>query len=104
MARMMTRPNVQSFLDVALSSFSEGGLNLQLEEIRVEPSSKLAGATLAGAGIREALGIMVLAIRKGRGGLEFNPGPEHAITPGDCLIALGEKSKLRELESMSSQA
>jgi voltage-gated potassium channel len=102
MARMMTRPNVQSFLDVALSSFSEGGLNLQLEEIRVGPRSNLAGHTLGQASIREKLGIMVLAIRKGKGGLEFNPGPEHTIATGDFLIAFGEKSKLRELENMSA--
>lgn len=102
MARMMTRPNVQSFLDVALSSFSEGGLNLQLEEIRVGPRSPLAGHTLGAAAIREKLGIMVLAIRQSKGGLEFNPGPEQLIASGDYLIAFGEKSKLRELETMSA--
>jgi voltage-gated potassium channel len=102
MARMMTRPNVQSFLDVALSSFSEGGLNLQLEEIRIGARSQLAGRTLAEAAIRDKLGIMVLAIRKGKGGLEFNPGPEHSISSGDFLIAFGEKSKLRDLENMSA--
>lgn len=98
MARMMTRPNVQSFLDIALSPFSEGGLNLQLEEIRVAPGAKLAGVTLTGAQVRAKMGIIVLAIRRGAGGLEFNPGAEYVITPHDFLIAIGERSKLRELE------
>lgn len=102
MARMMTRPHVQSFLDLALSSFNEGGLNLQMEEIRVEPGARLAGTTVADAQLRRDLGIIILAIRKGQGGLEFNPGPEHAIAVGDYLIALGEKNKLRELEMMSA--
>jgi voltage-gated potassium channel len=102
MARMMTRPNVQSFLDMALSPFSEGGLNLQLEEILVESRSKLAGSTLAAAQLREKLGVMILAIRRSKGGLDFNPGPDHAIISGDYLIAFGEKSKLQELELMSA--
>jgi voltage-gated potassium channel len=102
MARRMTRPNVQSFLDVALAPTSEGGLNLQLEEIRIEKNSRLAGLTLAAAQVREKLGIMVLAIRRSQGELEFNPGPEHAIAVGDYLIAFGEKNKLRELETIAS--
>jgi len=104
MARMLTRPHVQHFLDLALSPLSDAGLDLQIEEVRVEEKSKLAGTTLAESEIRSRLGIIVLAIRRHSGGLEFNPGPEHAISVGDFLIAMGDSRKLKELEGLAGGA
>ncbi len=101
MARMMTRPHVQSFLDSALSSFSQGGLNLQMEEVRVEPGSHLVGASLAESAIGAKLGVIVMAIRKPQGGVQFNPGSDHVISVGDYLIAMGDIEKLRQLETLA---
>ena len=101
MARRMTRPNVQQFIDLALSPLGQTGLGLQLEEVRVEAQSKLAGSNVGEAEIRSRLGIIVLAIRRKQGHIDFNPGPEHTISAGDFLIAIGEPRKLKELESMA---
>ena len=100
MARLLTRPNVQRFLDVALSSLGSGELDLQIEEVQVGADSKLAGTTLAEAEIRKRLGIIILAIRRKNGKLEFNPGPDHIVSPGDFLIAMGDSRNLRELETL----
>ena len=101
MARMLTRPNVQNFIDTALSSLTEGGLDLQIEEIRVTDGSSLLGSSLAETDIRKRLGIIVLAIRRKDGTLEFNPGADHIISLGDFLIAMGDSAKLKELESLA---
>ncbi|MBI2816354.1 MAG: potassium channel protein [Acidobacteria bacterium] len=102
MARMLTRLNVQTFIDTALSSLNnEGGLDLQIEEIRVCDGSSLLGSSLAESDIRKRLGIIVLAIRRSHGTLEFNPGADHTISPGDFLIAMGDSAKLKELESLA---
>lgn len=101
MARMLTRPNVQTFIDTALSSLDQGGLDLQIEEIRVADGSSLLGASLAESDIRKRLGIIVLAIRRKNGTLDFNPGADHTISPGDFLIAMGDSAKLKELESLA---
>lgn len=101
MARMLTRPHVQHFIDLALSPLSDAGLDLQIEEVRVQEQSKLAGTTVAESEIRSRLGIIVLAIRRHSGGLEFNPGPEHSILAGDFLIAMGDSRKLKELEELA---
>jgi len=101
MARMLTRPNVQRFLDLALSSLSEGDLDLQIEEVQVGENCKLSGMSLAEAEIRKRLGIIILAIRRKNGRLEFNPGPEDAISPGDYLIAMGDSRKLKDLETLA---
>jgi voltage-gated potassium channel len=101
MARTLTHPHVQRFLDIALSSLSDGGLNLQIEEIQVAKDCKLAGLPLGEADIRHRLGIIILAIRSPNGQLRFNPGPEDIILPGDHLIAMGDSAKLKELESLA---
>jgi voltage-gated potassium channel len=101
MARMLTRPNVQRFLDLALSSLSGGDLDLQIEEVQVADGSQLLGSTLAEADIRKRLGIIILAIRRSTGVLEFNPGAEHSISAGDYLIAMGDSHKLKELEVLA---
>ena len=101
MARMLTRPNVQTFIDVALSSLSEGGLDLQIEEILVSDGSPILGSSLAESDIRKRLGIIILAIRRRSGTIEFNPGADHTISPGDYLIAMGDSGKLKELEKLA---
>lgn len=99
MAHTLTRPQVQRFLDLALSSMSEGGLDLQIEEMQVSQGSTLSGINLSQAGMRER-GIIVLAIRRSNGQLLFNPGPDERISPGDYLIAMGDTKKLKEIESL----
>ena len=101
MARMLTRPNVQTFIDLALSSLNEGGLDLQIEEIQVSDGSPILGSSLAEVDIRKRLGIIILAIRRRSGTIEFNPGADHTISPGDYLIAMGDSGKLKELEKLA---
>ncbi len=50
MARTLTSPHVQRFIDMALSSLSE--TNLEIEEVQVATTSRLAGKNLEGANIR----------------------------------------------------
>lgn len=99
MARILTRPYVQRFIDMALSSLSE--TNLEIEEVQVGNPSKLAGKTLEEANIRERFSLIVLAIRRQDGQLDFNPMPSEMISAGDYLIVMGSSQNLRELESMA---
>jgi voltage-gated potassium channel len=101
MARTLTRPNVQRFIDVALSSLNDGDLDLQIEEVRVANTSKLAGSTLAESDLRHRLGVIILAIRSEAQGLDFNPKADRKIAPGDFLIAMGDSQKLKSLESLA---
>jgi len=104
MARMLTRPHVQRFIDLVFSPFNVAGMDLQIEEVCVRKSSPLTGTRLAESEIRSRLGIIILAIRHQSGQLEFNPGPEQAIAEGDFLIAMGDSQKLKELESLAGLA
>lgn len=100
-ARMLTRPNIQRFIDLALSSLADGDLDLQIEEVRVAEQSQLVGKTLRDSDIRHRIGVIVLAIRREGSPLNFNPGADLKICAGDFLIAMGDSQKLKELETIA---
>lgn len=93
-AQTFMRPHVVDFFDTAMNR----QLALEIEEVQVQPGSRVVGQTLEGSRIRQELGVIVLAI-KGEGSLmRFNPSPDEVIHAGDHLIAMGEPEGLRRLE------
>ena len=101
-ASVLTRPNVQHFIDLALSATTDEGLNLQIEEIKIAESSRLAGVNLQEAALRERFGLLVLALRHADGNVEFNPSPEREVAVGDFLIVMGDALRLKELETAAA--
>lgn len=97
MAQAILRPNVMDFIEIATQ---RQHLELQLEEIKTSPSSKLINTTLKDSEIRKDLGLIIVAIKNEQGKMIFNPQPETVIKEGDVLIALGEKKELKQLEKM----
>ena len=92
------RPHVVSFLDTATTHL---GIDLEIGEIEVSRGSPFSGQTVETSRIRQERGIIILAIKREQG-MHFNPAPEDRIEPGDCLIAMGEPSQLRQLEQMAA--
>lgn len=101
MARTMTSPNVQRFIDLALSSPGDTKLDLEIEEIRVAAPSRLAGTTLAEADLANKVGVIVLAVRRESGKLDFNPKPSQGLSAGDCLIVMGDSQALKGLQALA---
>jgi voltage-gated potassium channel len=97
-AQSFLRPHVVSFLDTATTHL---GMDLEIGEIPVPPGSTFCGKTIETSRIRQERGVIILAIKRGQG-MRFNPSPEDRIETGDCLIAMGEPSQLRQLEQMAA--
>jgi voltage-gated potassium channel len=76
-------------------------LGLEIEEIRVEPSSTLAGKTVRTSKIRQELGIIVLAIKRQDEPMHYNPASDDKIEAEDCLIVMGPPSQLRRMEEIA---
>jgi voltage-gated potassium channel len=91
------KPTVMDFIEASLSGTS---VELELAEIVVHPTSDLAGKTLAGAGVRQRFGIIVVALKRGDHST-FNPGPNEQIEAGDVLVALGPLQALEQIERAS---
>lgn len=59
------------------------------------------GLTLEECGIGRDLGVIIVAVKQPTGETKFNPSFRSTIKAGDTLIALGEVSKLKDVEEMS---
>ena len=88
------KPTVTDFIDESLLGSS---VELELAEILIDPSSELAGTTLAGAGVRQRFGIIVVALKRGDEAI-FNPDANERILGGDVLVALGPMSAIERVE------
>src|SRR5262245_930170 len=97
LAQSMLRPHVATFLDVA-SAFRQSDLDLEIEQFQIEPSSFLVSRTLEELRLGSKYGVIVLAIQRQSGQMQFNPAADLRIEAGDVLIAMGERAKLKRLE------
>ncbi len=101
-ARMLIRPSVQRFIDLAFNSSAvNGNLDLNIEEMKVPASSKLCGMAVRDVHFREHFGVILLALRALSGQLEFNPRGDTVISAGEFLIIMGDTEKLKALEAMA---
>ena len=97
MAQALLKPHVQQFLDFTTQSV---GLDAGIEQVRVAERSTFTGQSLADMQMRRELGVIVLAIRKVSGEMQFNPPAEAKIAAGDHLIVMGRPEGLRRLEQL----
>jgi len=93
MVTMLMRPSVSDFLDEVAHA---GGLELLIEEIRIESDSPLAGKTISETKFRTELGVAILACRNHEGVFDMHPGPGTLIEPNGLLLVLGTREQLRE--------
>jgi len=105
MAQALIKPHVQQFLDFATGGMGSGmGLNVGIEQVRVSSRSEFADRSLSEMQVRRDLGVIILAIRRASGEMQFNPPAEAKIARGDYLIAMGEPDSLRRLEQLLTGA
>ena len=97
-ANTILKPAVVDFIEYATKT---GNLELQLEEILLNEGSKLSEMTLEKTGIGRDMGVIIVAIKRRDGTMKFNPNSTSIINSGDTLVALGETSKLKELEKLA---
>lgn len=93
MAQSVLRPTVISFLELAV----RGGIDLQMEELRVGDDSELVGKDLIESKIRPRFNLIIMAIKKADGEMVFNPAPQAVIEAGDTLLAIGKQESLEDM-------
>ncbi len=96
-AQMIARPTVTDFLDL---TFMDGTRDIYMEEILVNPSSKLVDVALQDSGIRQQFDLIIVAIRKAEGGMLFNPSSQARLHGGDTVVVIGEKHHLQGLQKV----
>ncbi|MGE0042477.1 MAG: TrkA family potassium uptake protein [Vicinamibacterales bacterium] len=98
MAATALRPAVVDFMRLATSSER---LDLAAEQILLGPDAAFLGQTIREAGLRQRFGVIVVAIKRAEGHMEFNPSPDARLVAGDQLVLLGHPEQLRALEAVA---
>ena len=96
MAATALRPAVVDFMRLATSSER---LDLAAEQIEVKANSRFVGASIRDANLRQDFGVIVVAIKRAAGHMEFNPAPEAIIGANAQLVVLGPPDQLQALEA-----
>jgi voltage-gated potassium channel len=91
------RPTVLHFMEMATRPEF---LDLQVEEARVAPGSRLAGKSLRESRLHAELNIAVVGIVRPNGELLYNPGGDVVVEPESVLIALGQRRQLEQMERL----
>ena len=94
-AQALIRPAVVDFLELATASEH---LDLQMEEFSIEKGSRFDGRAVCDCGVDDDRGLIVIAVKRSSGHMEFNPGKEILLAGGDKLIVLGQPQSLKRLE------
>jgi voltage-gated potassium channel len=96
-AQTLLKPSVVDFIEFATKS---SNIEIQIEEVRVKDGSGFIGQTLDECGLRKKLQVIIVAIKRESGEMEFNPTSTSVIQAGDTLIAMGEQQQLKGLEEL----
>ncbi len=92
------RPTVLHFMEMATRSEF---MDLQIEEVRIEPGCKLAGRTLRDSGLSQDLGVIVVGIQRPTGELIYGPQGDAVLEVSATLIAMGQRRQLDRLEALA---
>jgi voltage-gated potassium channel len=98
-AQAVLRPTVVDFIELATRTEH---IELQMEESRIAAHSPLSGGNLRDSRLRVDLKIIIVAIKKKEGHMQFNPAPETVLEADDILVAIGHKEHLAQLEALAN--
>lgn len=92
------RPTVLHFMEMATRPEF---MDLQIEEVRIEPGCSLAGKSLRDSRLSADLGVIVVGIQRPDGELVYGPQGDAVLEASATLIAIGQRRQLDRLEAMA---
>ncbi len=92
-ASTIVRPSVVDFIEL----FTTGrGEEVDLEEIRIPPGSRMVGKSVVE--IEAAIGkLRIVAIKRNEDPITIIPDPNLPVQAGDLLVAIGDRASLEDL-------
>ena len=73
-------------------------LDIEIEEVQLSEFCDYCGKQLIETQIRKEFDVIIIAVKKQDGRMEFNPGPSTVIDSDDTLITMGERKNLEQLK------
>jgi voltage-gated potassium channel len=88
---LLTNPAAVEFAELVTNRSS---VEIEMDELLISASSALAGKSLRDADIKRRTGVIVIAIKRADGRLEFPPSGDEAFVPGDSIVLMGQRPNL----------
>ena len=88
---LLTNPAAVEFAELVTKSMS---LAIEMDDMPIVRTSPLAGHSLRDADIKRRTGVIVVAIKRADGQLEFPPDGDEILAAGDSVVLLGRRPNL----------
>jgi voltage-gated potassium channel len=90
---LLTNPAAVEFAELVTNRSS---VEIEMDELLIAPTSTLAGQNLRDADIKRRTGVIVIAIKRADGRLEFPPTGNEVFAPGDSIVLMGQRPNLQQ--------
>jgi voltage-gated potassium channel len=88
---LLTNPAAVEFAELVTKRSS---VAIEMDEMPIATSSALAGLSVRDADIKRRTGVIVVAIKRSDGRVEFPPSGDEIMAAGDSLVLLGRRQDL----------
>jgi voltage-gated potassium channel len=88
---LLTNPAAVEFAELVTKNMS---LAIEMDDVPIVKTSPLAGRSLRDADIKRRTGVIVIAIKRADGQLEFPPSGDEIVAAGDSVVLLGRRPHL----------
>src|SRR5262249_11989773 len=90
---ILTNPSAVEFAELVTHRSS---LAIEIDDVAIQAGGPFVGKTLREADIGRRTGVVVIAVKRGDGRVEFPPSGDEALEVGDSLVLLGRRANLQQ--------
>jgi voltage-gated potassium channel len=94
---LLTNPTAVEFAELVTQRSS---LAIEMDDIPIREKTTLRGQTLRDADIGRRTGVIVIAVKRGDGRVEFPPSGDVPLAQGDSIVVLGRRANLDQLRTL----
>jgi voltage-gated potassium channel len=98
---LLTNPAAVEFAELVTNRSS---VAIEMDEMPIAASGALAGLSLRDADIKRRTGVIVVAIKRSDGRVEFPPSGDEIMAVGDSLVLLGRRADLDQFRQQHVDA
>ena len=94
---LLTNPSAVEFAELVTHRSS---LAIEMDDIPIRPGTPLDGVTLRDADVGRRTGLMVIALKRSDGRVQFPPPGDEALVAGDSVVVLGRRGNLEQFRQL----
>ena len=94
---LLTNPSAVEFAELVTHRSS---LAIEMDDIPIRPGSPLGGLTLRDADVGRRTGLIVIALKRSDGRVQFPPPGDEPLAAGDSVVVLGRRTNLDQFRKL----